>query len=620
MKENLKENHNAAIKENEKEKEIVVKSKHIETLVNGLNKYTNIVNDKIKVNRIFSQIDKRANGEFKELLKLSEKQYKSIKSGNSISSFIKHSKTQLEPILRRVVDDPIYNRNDYIEEKQHIQNRFLLQIDHQSNKVLKDTRENIKSKPDTQVLINKNLSPTNRKTVQFQHDSNISLVPNPTNLLLNNLHAESLNNENMVFLTNMRNYKNYLKNIEVNEENEKKDNSNMKYFSSNFALNYKSVVKQVVKDDKNKYEGLNINRLINSTVKLKTYKEVNSTNKEKSFGINITKDNNDTEISKSRHSVKDSIYNLKPLKVASLQEKEFYYSNVNEYMHKYPNNTVSTIRYELLRNRNTEEHYEEKKDLINKCIYTGVEILKPNEIEKKVARNNIINQNKVLAKKIMINNSKAVARSSLYGTEIDTSQIQSEADKEKRKENKMFLINNKNERSPQIYVDPYSSYDNKINKRIIEFNKQLGTSHYDKRRMNDKLNDYIFKMKVDKDNNSQSLTNKLHNAFNFNKDTIDKLSDIGSRSISNEGRSMNNKLRHSVFREIIDNNNNTNINFQDFQFGLEDNMKQVKKLVEEDWTRSMIDKENKSKEEDYMLFEEDVRKREENIFSNRQKS
>ena len=106
--------------------EVDFKSSNISALVNKLNTYTKSIEDKVKINRILNEVDKRANQEFKNLLKISNKKYKSVKSGNSIQPALKEKNKLLEKIIVRISDDPVFIKEDYTQEKNDIQNNFLM--------------------------------------------------------------------------------------------------------------------------------------------------------------------------------------------------------------------------------------------------------------------------------------------------------------------------------------------------------------------------------------------------------------------------------------------------------------------------------------------------------------
>jgi len=65
-------------------------------------------------------------------------------------------------------------------------------------------------------------------------------------------------------------------------------------------------------------------------------------------------------------------------------------------------------------------------------------------------------------------------------------------EKEKKKETKSFLNQiRRRPRAPQQFIDQYSVREQKTNQNIVEINKILGKQHYDKKKLNKKIDEFI---------------------------------------------------------------------------------------------------------------------------------
>jgi hypothetical protein len=85
-------------------------------------------------------------------------------------------------------------------------------------------------------------------------------------------------------------------------------------------------------------------------------------------------------------------------------------------------------------------------------------------------------------------------------------------EKERRKETKMFLNQiKKRPRFAQQFIDQYSQRDNKINHQIMDINKILGKQFYDKKKLNRKIDEFIYELeRREMEEEEEKLKSSIH--------------------------------------------------------------------------------------------------------------
>ena len=76
--------------------------------------YTNNIKNRVKIDNIFNEFDGKANMNFKKFIKLSEKRYKSVKSGTSLNNILENQKPEYNELSSQILANKFYN-NDEIE-------------------------------------------------------------------------------------------------------------------------------------------------------------------------------------------------------------------------------------------------------------------------------------------------------------------------------------------------------------------------------------------------------------------------------------------------------------------------------------------------------------------------
>lgn len=604
------------------------KNQQIKNLITGLDSYTKTLNDKIKVNRILNDVDKRVIQEFKALLKISQNKYKSIKSGNSLQPALRHKAKAMENLIERIGDDPVFYRNDYLEEKMKIQNKHLLKVSVNINNNLKSIREEIRGKSELNGLTHeKDEDLQERQAINQNNNSKKKIGHAPNGVFASKSHnqiiADIIQNDENTFITCYNDYSSSLKSLKrslsnskpVKESPEKSGHENSikdqliwKFKQdSNSILNYKSTNKSVAKEDKSSFEHMNINKLINSSIKIPVpvaKSKLRSRSSSLEDGANETKHNgmmgqqdlnrhhthiseenklDDYSYSRSKHERgRESMKLIQAL----MKIKE------GEIRENLGNSTISAVRNQILNSFDYNTQLGNLKKAIDQITSPSGEILRPDEIEKRVARRNITNQNKLLAHKKMTSQTSDSAGHGL-------NEYANSLEKEKKKENKLFVLKSNNQhRMNQIYVDFYSLNDNLVNSKLIEFNKILGKRQYDKKQFMRKLNEFTDEVGREIRAYKKSpppLPRRFHH-FNFDKT-------MSSIKVNEDKK--NGKKKWNNFDNLIPYAEET-----DFKFGSVDNKYLVRKLVEEDWTKTLLRETEKLQIEDFNRFEHQVMQKE----------
>ena len=64
-------------------------------LINKVNKYSDKLKDRVKIDNIFNEIDLYASDGFKQFIRISDNRYKCIKSGISLNDFLERQKKRI---------------------------------------------------------------------------------------------------------------------------------------------------------------------------------------------------------------------------------------------------------------------------------------------------------------------------------------------------------------------------------------------------------------------------------------------------------------------------------------------------------------------------------------------
>ena len=316
----------------------------IPELIVKINKYSSKLKDRVKIDSIFREFDSHAHVNFQHFIKMSEKRYKGVKSGNCIKNILSNQKRERDELSNNILSNNLYLDNNIEKETK----KLYKKAKNKENKELYQIRRNIieKTKNFTvKELKNRkkysSIGDENKKEDQIdnklknlewkykipfnKHFINKSMVDIKNRLKLNetengedemvikkkffnNLVKKDTNNIN----SNISDYKEFLKDVEKSKEKDINKIINNGSFGHHYSFNiedlkllsYKEEKKEDIKVNKKYNPEIDIVKLIRYTrrgnrkwfqnnLKLRSKNRINSFKKKfnnkkaSSSGINI---------------------------------------------------------------------------------------------------------------------------------------------------------------------------------------------------------------------------------------------------------------------------------------------------------------------------------------------
>ena len=222
----------------------------IPVLINKVNKYSDKLNDRVKIDGIFNQIDLYATDGFKKFIKMSNNRYKCIKSGINLNDFLERQKKEYKELSDNILENNFYMNNEIENESKKLFKKIGIKESKDLIKIRKDIiREN-------KILTPKELN--KRKRYENRRAKNIiqeDISTNEENKLKHNYSIvnkieekdSTLIKDKKKYLSdiveldqkylnkNIESYKSFLKDIEKTKDNSKI----LKIMSKNDNLGHK---------------------------------------------------------------------------------------------------------------------------------------------------------------------------------------------------------------------------------------------------------------------------------------------------------------------------------------------------------------------------------------------
>lgn len=172
-------------------------------------------------------------------------------------------------------------------------------------------------------------------------------------------------------------------------------------------------------------------------------------------------------------------------------------------------NTIQIVKNEILNSVYINDIIKKKREGLNSCL-KEFDVPSMEDYEKILMRNittqKISQHTSVMPKSKEDKNDNGLKKDfpDILKEKYNNKQVQwkiediqqenmEKLEKERRKETKMFLNQiKKRPRFAQQFIDQYSQRDNKINNQILDINKLLGKQFYDKKKLNRKIDDFIY--------------------------------------------------------------------------------------------------------------------------------
>ena len=148
--------------------------------------YANYLKNRIKIDGIFSGFDDSANANFKKFIKLSDKRYKSVKSGTHLNNILENQKQEIKQLSDNILTNKFYNNNDIEKESK----KLLKKMGVKENQDLFDLRKDIISKTNSLTKIEiKNREKLLKNALKKRKKENkiLSYLPKQQNKIKNNL-------------------------------------------------------------------------------------------------------------------------------------------------------------------------------------------------------------------------------------------------------------------------------------------------------------------------------------------------------------------------------------------------------------------------------------------------
>ena len=503
--------------------------KKIDVLTNFVNNFQKNLEYKIKADKIFKETDKFSYKDFNKLINISENRLKNIKNGRDLNEEIKLNSNEYKKVGKN-----IFNKNIYIDSQNLYKYKNELKLSEYLNfikdkKFIKNFRknnwnstENINENEQKNSLNNKS-----EKNIFYMKEKLKTFIEDDKNILD----------------TNLKKYKNNLKNI-IKFEKKKKGDEFEKEFNNIkkniLLLNFKKNANEIKKKkniifNKNIYKLFKYNRdLRENEKKIFTFKKNNSAsnnilnnNENKNIFMNSSKNLKETiDVVKNEYYYDSDLIN-------NLEIKKEKINNLTQY--NYPKH----LKYKKLKNFNFEKIKQKSQN--NETNKIDLNYL-TNNFNSNIFLDNLydIYKNK---KKIWKENDKLIEN-------------EKELKEKEFNNNLMYLKELKMiKRKPFNYIDLYSNRS-EINLQLKEICKILGSKNYSKKEINDIVikyfDEYLIKLKKEDEINKVKTPKEQKNYFfKFNFDNNNKILDKNG----NDENGNNNKINLKAYSKIFEKTN-----------------------------------------------------------------
>ena len=256
----------------------------IPELILKINKYSSKLKERVKLYSIFREFDSYAHMNLQNFIKLSDKRYRSIKSGNTLNNVLINQKKTYNELSNKILTNNLYNDKNIEKEEENL----CKKTNNKDIKELYQIRRDIINK--TKDLSKKELK---------RREKYLILVNKSRNQRINNINQIESQNKNI-----NNNNKNIIKNKTAYDSFRKK-----KLISKSLNMNFNS---NFSKKNLNNFD-ININSidnsLLNNDIKSKTF-NMNKFYKEKDV-LKSKKDFFDNLVKKDNKNINDYIIDYK---------------------------------------------------------------------------------------------------------------------------------------------------------------------------------------------------------------------------------------------------------------------------------------------------------------------
>ena len=516
----------------------------IPELILKINKYSSKLKERVKLYSIFREFDSYAHMNLQNFIKLSDKRYRSIKSGNTLNNVLINQKKTYNELSNKILTNNLYNDKNIEKEEENL----CKKTNNKDIKELYQIRRDIINK--TKDLSKKELK---------RREKYLILVNKSRNQRINNINQIESQNKNI------NNNKNIIKNKTAYDSFRKK-----KLISKSLNMNFNS---NFSKKNLNNFD-ININSidnsLLNNDIKSKTF-NMNKFYKEKDV-LKSKKDFFDNLVKKDNKNINDYIIDYKlflnKVKNTSSDNWTRIFNSKSNYGRTYSLNLddIKLLSYqeeqeEAKTFRKKEAHEVDMKTLIKytkrgnrKWFLNNIK-----EISKK--RQNSFRE-RIIHKKHLYN--KIYKRSKLNTANIRKSQSDNNFfDKEKEKE-KSIDNSNSNDIIDNMEKTNYTTFSNFRNTlktvRNEANNIRKIEQNFDMKRRT--MSEFFSRMNLPEIKEYEQELSKTRNNFNMlNSNNLDKIGNktyyvqssrkLNAKKINNKNSL---KIAHNSSKKNVKNN------------------------------------------------------------------
>ena len=211
----------------------------VPVLINKVNKYSDKLKDRVKIDNIFNEIDLYASDGFKQFIRMSDNRYKCIKSGISLNDFLERQKKEYKELSDNILENNFYKNNEIEKESKKLYKKVGIKESRELCKIRKDIINKNKNLSPSEILKRKELE-SKSKSLKTKRNAGEEDSSNREKLkqdfLLMNIKEEkdeNINKDKKKYLSeivemdkkflnnNIESYKNFLKDIERTKDNSK---------------------------------------------------------------------------------------------------------------------------------------------------------------------------------------------------------------------------------------------------------------------------------------------------------------------------------------------------------------------------------------------------------------
>ena len=176
----------------------------IPELILKINKYSSKLKDRVKLYSIFREFDTYAHINLQNFIKLSDKRYRSIKSGNNLHNVLSNQKKECTELSNKILTNKLYSDKNIEIEEEHLckkinnkDSKELYQIRHDIIEKTKDlTKNELKKREEYIILAHKSRNQRMKEKNQIE-EQNKNITTNKT-LYGSSFHGNKLMSKSMM--------------------------------------------------------------------------------------------------------------------------------------------------------------------------------------------------------------------------------------------------------------------------------------------------------------------------------------------------------------------------------------------------------------------------------------